>query len=98
MLKNQLKHKHMTQVLTPELEEKYIAAATDYATKWNSPDPHVIRIIQSVMMHRDDVLRGGGFVEAVVNNQLLQAVSRADQTCYANLKVIVSAREYCYVD
>jgi hypothetical protein len=49
-------------------------------------------------MHRDDVLRGGGFVEAVVNNQLLQAVSRADQTCYANLKVIVSAREYCYID
>jgi hypothetical protein len=87
----------MTQVLTDQLEEQYLNAASEYAAKWNCTDSHVIRIIQSVMLHRDELRPGGGFVEAVVNNNLLLAISRADNTCYANLKTIVSAKEYCYV-
>lgn len=81
-----------------ELETNYTKAATAHAEAWGETNPHVIRIIKSVMMHRDGVLSGGGFVEAVVNNDLRQAVGRADATCYGALKVIVAANIHCYVE
>jgi hypothetical protein len=41
---------------------------------------HVVDIAKSIMMHRDEVLDGGGFVTAFVNNDLGGAIGRADKT------------------
>lgn len=81
-----------------ELEKKYTSAAERFAKLYDVVDPHVIHIIRSVMYHRDMVLPGGGFVEAVASNNLTNAINRADAKCLANLKVIVAAKNNCYVE
>lgn len=86
-----------TELYSEQLELQYNAKAKEYAALWDVKDEHVIHIIASVMMHRDDVLPGGGFVESVVNNNLSQAINKADTTCYQHLKVIVAANNNCYI-
>jgi hypothetical protein len=62
-------------------------------------NPHIIRIIASVMMTRDGKgLQGGSFVQAVIDNDLFGAISRADDVCYNHLKVIVAANQYAYLN
>ena len=46
------------------------------------------------MMTRDKVLQGGSFVEAVVANNLFQAVSRADADVVKNLRIIALAYQF----
>ena len=41
---------------------------------------HVIQVGASVLMTKDGFQQGGSFVQAVVNNDLLGAVNRADST------------------
>lgn len=75
-----------------EIIEKYNQSAKEFALLYGVVSPHIINIISSVMMTRDNVgYPGGGFVEAVVSNNLYLAISRADMECYSNLKVIVAA-------
>jgi hypothetical protein len=51
------------------------------------------------MMTRDGKgYPGGSFVQAVVDNDLFGAISRADSECYQNLKVIVAANQYAYLN
>jgi hypothetical protein len=51
------------------------------------------------MMTRDGKgLQGGGFVQTIVDNDLFGAISRADNECYQNLKVIVAANQYAYLN
>jgi hypothetical protein len=52
---------------------------------------HIINIGRSILMHRDKVLGGGGFVTAVCQNDLVSAVQRADSVCQKNLSYFV----YC---
>ncbi len=52
---------------------------------------HIINIGRSVMMHRDGVLLGGGFVSAVCANDLTSAVQKADSVCQQHLPFFV----YC---
>lgn len=80
-----------------ELHSKYLKAAQDYAKMWNITDEHVIQIMMSVMLHRDGIRTGGGFVQSVVDNNLDQAVSRADDTCLKYLRQIVAAKHNCHV-
>lgn len=84
-------------ILTDELYDQYSQVAQKYAEQWKVNDSHVIQIITSVMLHRDGLRNGGGFVQAVVDNNLHQALSRADISCYENLKTIVAAFNYCYI-
>ena len=75
-----------------DIVEKYMESAREFALLYGVTSPHIINIISSVMMTRDDVgYPGGGFVEAVVTNNLYLAISRADTECYNNLKVIVAS-------
>ena len=53
---------------------------------------HIIQLAASVMMHRDDIRPGGHFVQAICNNNLRDAVNRADLTAIKGLKFFV----YCY--
>ena len=59
---------------------------------------HIIEIMISVMMTRDNLIQGGSFVQAVVNNDLRKAVTRADKECTAHLKIITLCANDCYLE
>ena len=82
-----------------EIVNQYQIAAKEFALEYDVTNPHIINIIASVMMTRDGKgLQGGGFVQSVVNNDLFGAISKADSECYNNLKVIVAANQYSYLN
>ena len=80
--------------------EQYVEAAKkhlhDYGTYTYSD--HIVDVIVSVMMHRDDVMRGGGFVEAICNNDLRGAIGRADGDCTTHLRVIALAHPFAFIE
>lgn len=79
-------------------ESKYQKKAIEFAKKYGVESDHVINIIISIMYTRDGVgYPGGSFVQAVVDNDLLNTVSRADSECFKHLKVITTASQYCHV-
>lgn len=41
---------------------------------------HIVHVASSVLMTRDRFMMGGSFVQAIVDNNLYQAVNRADST------------------
>jgi hypothetical protein len=73
--------------------EKAIEFAKAY--KENVSD-HIIDVMASVCMTRDNVRIGGSFAQAIVNNHLHEAISRADADCLKNLRIITLARFYCH--
>jgi hypothetical protein len=81
-----------------QIYTKYQKAAKSYSGKFDISDNRIINIITSVMMTRDGVgYPGGGFVQAVVNNNLFEAVSRADSECIKYIREIVSACQWARV-
>jgi hypothetical protein len=86
-----------TRIYNQETLDKYTKAAEEYAKLWNVTDAHVIQIMTSVMLHRDGLRPGGGFVQSVVDNKLDLAVGRADDTCAKYLKEIVATKQNCHV-
>ena len=82
-----------------EIVNRYHEAAREFALNYDVTSEHIISIIASVMMTRDGQgYSGGSFVHAVVDNDLFQAISRADSECYQNLKVIVAANQYAHLN
>jgi hypothetical protein len=76
----------------------YTDAARSYAAKANRPvNEHVINVIASVMMTRDNVLQGGSFVQAIIDNNLYDAINRADDKCINHLKLFAIAKRNWYV-
>lgn len=65
---------------------KYKAAAQKWAAMYKVDEQHAIDVAASILMTRDNVLQGGSFVQAVVNNNLREAINRADDTCVKYLK------------
>ena len=59
---------------------------------------HVVQIGQSIMMHRDGILNGGGFVTAFANNDLNGAVNRADKTVINHFPFFANLLQHCYVN
>jgi hypothetical protein len=77
----------------------YLDAAKQFAKSYNkSPNDHIIDIIASVMMTRDGVLHGGHFAQAVVNNDLFSAVTRADEEVLKELKLITLANHNAFLE
>lgn len=77
---------------------EYREAAEEFAKKWEmNVSDHIIDIIKSVMMMRDGIVDGGSFVKAVCNNNLVDAVVRADLDCLANLKIITLSYSQSFV-
>jgi len=58
---------------------------------------HIVQIGASVMMTRDKYIRGGSFVEAVIHNDLNDALNRADDACLKALKFFVYCKKYVTV-
>jgi hypothetical protein len=59
---------------------------------------HIVDVIVSVCMTRDNVRTGGSFVQAVVNNHLYEAVLRADADYQKNLRIITISTQNCYIN
>lgn len=72
--------------------DKYRKAAKDYAAQWKIDNDHVISVGASILMTRDNVLQGGSFVQAVVNNNLYEAINRADDVCIQHLRYFVGVK------
>lgn len=82
-----------------ELRERYKQRAIQHSNEWREDvSDHIIDIIISVMMTRDNVLEGGGFVQAICKNDLRNAVGRADGECIKHLKLIAMAYSNAYVE
>jgi len=84
-----------------EILEKYALyreKAIEFVKSYNEQvSEHIIDVIVSVCMTRDNVRTGGSFVQAVVNNHLYEAISRADTDCLKNIRIITLSRHYCYL-
>jgi hypothetical protein len=82
-----------------EIRDSYRMAAVHFANRYNKEvSEHIIDVMISVMMTRDNVLQGGSFVQAIVGNNLREAISRADDDCSNNLKIITICCHNCYVE
>jgi len=69
--------------------ELYKKSVIDFSSGWKvNLSDHQINTMISVMLHRDGIMNGGGFVEAVANNDLYGAISRADIENFQNLKLV----------
>jgi hypothetical protein len=72
-----------------ELSEVYKKSVLKFAEGWKVElSQHQIDTMISVMLHRDGIMMGGSFVEAVANNDLYGAISRADVENFQNLKLV----------
>jgi hypothetical protein len=82
-----------------DIREKYRERAIQFAKEWNeNVSEHIIDIMVSIMVTRDKTsYPGGGFVEAVVANNLFLAMSRADMDCRKNLFLLTMCKANCYL-
>jgi hypothetical protein len=81
-----------------ELRKKYEQKAISFANEWQEEvSDHIIDVIISVMFTRDKVQPGGSFVQSVCDNNLYQAVTRADKDCINHLKLITLAYYNCHI-
>lgn len=74
---------------------KYKAAAQRWAAMYKVDEQHAINVAASILMTRDGVLQGGSFAQAIVDNNLREAVGRADDTCIKYLKFFTVINNNC---
>jgi hypothetical protein len=82
-----------------DIREQYRERAIQFAKEWKEDvSEHIIDIMVSIMATRDKTsYPGGGFVEAVVANNLFLAMSRADMDCRKNLFLLTMCKANCYL-
>jgi hypothetical protein len=82
-----------------ETRNKYKEAVLHFLNRYDEQvSEHIIDVMISVMMTRDNVLQGGSFVQAVVANNLKESISRADTDCSKNLRIITLCANFCYAE
>jgi hypothetical protein len=82
-----------------EVRAKYRQRAIQHAKEWREDvSEHIIDIIISVMLTRDGIMQGGGFVQAICQNDLRNAVGRADGDCIKHLKLITMAHTNAFIE
>jgi hypothetical protein len=82
-----------------DIREKNRRRAIQFAKEWNYEEvnDHIIEIMVSIMCTRDkSSYAGGGFVEAVVANNLYLAMSRADSECRDNIFLLTMCNANCH--
>ncbi|MEY4572184.1 MAG: hypothetical protein RLZ10_1410 [Bacteroidota bacterium] len=82
-----------------DVRKKYVdlvhEKSIDY--RWDLPS-HVVDVMVSLLMTRDEVWVGGDFVQSVLSNNLGNAVRRADDVIVNYLKHMVIARDNFITD
>jgi hypothetical protein len=82
-----------------DIRQQYRERAIEFAKEWQTEvSDHIIDIMVSIMATRDKTsYAGGGFVEAVVANNLYLAMSRADSDCRKNIFILTMCNMNCYL-
>lgn len=83
-----------------DIREQYRERAIQFANEWGYGDVsnHILDIMVSIMATRDkSSYSGGGFVEAVVANNLYLALSRADSDCRNNIFILAMCNMNCHL-
>jgi hypothetical protein len=82
-----------------DIREQYRERAIEFVKEWGeNVSDHIIDIMVSIMATRDKTsYAGGGFVEAVVSNNLYLAMNRADMDCRKNLFILTMCNMNCYL-
>lgn len=78
--------------------DDYRDAVKAHAKDWDVEDPQAIRIAGSIVMARDGIINADGFVQAVLDNNLYAAVNNADNVGITNLRYLISAKNYVYLN
>ena len=84
-----------------DIREQCYERATKFAIEWGftNVSEHIFDIMVSIMCTRDkSSYAGGGFVEAVVANDLYLALSRADTDCRNNIFLLTMCNKNCYLN
>lgn len=83
-----------------QLTETYKDRSIEFCKEngYDNVSDHIINIMISIIMTRDNVLSGGGFVKSVVDNRLYEAINCADKECYEHLKLLVQTNKECYLN
>jgi len=83
-----------------DVREKCRERATKFAIEYGftNVSEHILDIMVSIMCTRDkSSYAGGGFVEAVVANNLYLALSRADTDCRNNIFLLTMCKANCFI-
>jgi len=83
-----------------DIREQCYERATKFAIEWGftNVSEHILDIMVSIMCTRDkSSYAGGGFVEAVVANDLYLALSRADTDCRNNIFLLTMCKANCFI-
>jgi hypothetical protein len=85
-----------------DIRDQYRERAIQFASQWKSEFPvvseHNIDMMVSIMATRDKTsYAGGSFVEAVVANNLYQAVVRADADNIRVIKLFALCNANCFL-
>jgi hypothetical protein len=83
-----------------DIREKCRERAIQFAKEWDAEvSNHIIDIMVSIMCTRDkSSYAGGGFVEAVVANNLYLAMNRADTDCRNNIFILTMCKANCFLN
>ena len=82
-----------------DIREKNRERAIQFAKEWGfeNVSNHILDIMVSIMCTRDkSSYAGGGFVQAVVDNNLYLALSRADMDCRNNIYLLAMCKANCF--
>ena len=83
-----------------DIREQCRERAIEFAKEWGQENvsDHILDIMVSIMCTRDkSSYAGGGFVEAVVANNLYLAMSRADTDCRNNIFLLTMCNMNCHL-
>ena len=75
--------------------EKNISLISNNCTSLVELD-HITNLCMSIVNTRDNVMRGGSFVQAICNNDLQGAIQRADSTTINALRLFVNVYLYLH--
>ncbi len=79
-----------------QCRERATKFAIDYG--FTNVSEHILDIMVSIMCTRDkSSYAGGGFVEAIIANNLYLALSRADIDCRNNIYLLTMCNANCYL-
>jgi hypothetical protein len=84
-----------------DIREQCRERATKFAIEYGftNVSEHILDIMVSIMCTRDkSSYAGGGFVEAVVANNLYLAMSRADSDCRNNIFLLTMCNMNCHLN
>ena len=84
-----------------DIREQCRERATKFAIEYGftNVSEHIMDVMVSIMCTRDKSSHaGGGFVQAVVANDLYLALSRADMDCRNNIYLLAMCSKNCYLN